>query len=373
MRSIFVIWLTLIGCLDLAQAGYSFSRSLTIDKTKVPNTDQTDFPVLVCFNGAAAPCNDGSLTIAALKTVGNGGSVTNSSGFDIVFASNPSCTSLLNWEMEFYSATTGEVDAWVKIPSVSTSVNTVFYMCYANAAISTFQGNVTGTWNSDYLMVAHYPNGTSLTVLDSTSNAFNGSVVGGVAAGAGQIDGAAVPNGTTGYIDSAGFSSATSNGTFEAWVNLTGLNGVIISSPGNSGPYMYVDTLGNIQCACAPLNNPAVSVSTVATTTWTQLVCTFSLVPAENKIYKDGAITTLSLPGGTGGMLNPMTGIRVGAWQNATLFTNGTIDEIRISGVVRSADWIATEYNNQFSPATFYTVGAQTQLGGGKLLLLGVG
>jgi hypothetical protein len=40
---------------------------------------------------------------------------------------------------------------------------------------------------------------------------------------------------------------------------------------------------------------------------------------------------------------------------------NGRIDEVRISnsGIMRSAGWILTEYNNQSVPANFYTVGAE--------------
>src|SRR5690606_13283911 len=37
-------------------------------------------------------------------------------------------------------------------------------------------------------------------------------------------------------------------------------------------------------------------------------------------------------------------------------YFNGIMDEVRLSNVIRSADWIATEYNNQNSPGTFYTV-----------------
>ena len=37
----------------------------------------------------------------------------------------------------------------------------------------------------------------------------------------------------------------------------------------------------------------------------------------------------------------------------------GIIDEVRISNTARSSDWIATEYNNQSSPSTFYTVGSE--------------
>jgi hypothetical protein len=36
---------------------------------------------------------------------------------------------------------------------------------------------------------------------------------------------------------------------------------------------------------------------------------------------------------------------------------DGIIDEVRISNVARSADWITTEYNNQSNP-NFYSVGS---------------
>jgi hypothetical protein len=43
-----------------------------------------------------------------------------------------------------------------------------------------------------------------------------------------------------------------------------------------------------------------------------------------------------------------------------SLLTTG-LDEVRISSVARSAGWIATEYANQHSPSTFYSVGADNQ------------
>ena len=39
-------------------------------------------------------------------------------------------------------------------------------------------------------------------------------------------------------------------------------------------------------------------------------------------------------------------------------FNMGGLDEGRMSNIVRSADWIKTEYNNQSSPSTFYSYGA---------------
>jgi len=37
----------------------------------------------------------------------------------------------------------------------------------------------------------------------------------------------------------------------------------------------------------------------------------------------------------------------------------GNMDEARISDVSLSPSWILTEYNNQSSPSTFYTVGSE--------------
>ena len=38
---------------------------------------------------------------------------------------------------------------------------------------------------------------------------------------------------------------------------------------------------------------------------------------------------------------------------------SATLDELRVSTRVFSSSWIATEYNNQSSPGTFYTFGAE--------------
>lgn len=43
---------------------------------------------------------------------------------------------------------------------------------------------------------------------------------------------------------------------------------------------------------------------------------------------------------------------------NDTVALDATLDEVRLSNIARSADWIATEYNNQSNPATFETIGA---------------
>src|ERR1700675_753921 len=71
--------------------GDSYGRAITIDHTKVPNTDQVNFPVLV------------SGTYSDLATATNGGSVTSANGYDIIFTSDANGTNKLAFEQQNYN------------------------------------------------------------------------------------------------------------------------------------------------------------------------------------------------------------------------------------------------------------------------------
>lgn len=50
----------------------------------------------------------------------------------------------------------------------------------------------------------------------------------------------------------------------------------------------------------------------------------------------------------------------IGTGQHSrTLYIDGQMDEVRISGIERAITWMSTEYNNQNSSSTFYTIAAQ--------------
>ena len=89
-------------------------------------------------------------------------------------------TTPLNYEIESYSSTTGQVIAWVQIPSLSTTVDTLIYMYYGNPS-ATNQQNGPGVWDSNFRAVYHLANGTALNTNDSTGNANNGTDAGATA------------------------------------------------------------------------------------------------------------------------------------------------------------------------------------------------
>jgi hypothetical protein len=44
---------------------------------------------------------------------------------------------------------------------------------------------------------------------------------------------------------------------------------------------------------------------------------------------------------------------------NSNVFTPGIIDEVRISNMARTQEWISTEYNNQNDPFSFLSFGLE--------------
>jgi hypothetical protein len=122
-------------------AGYSCSMKITIDNTKVAFTSSEHFPVLI------------SLTDDSLKTSGCG-FVTDPDGDDIVFT-NATTTLQLYHEIEKYDAATGELVAWVLVPSLSGTADTDIYMYFGDSNVTSPTESPTDVWDSNYVGVWH--------------------------------------------------------------------------------------------------------------------------------------------------------------------------------------------------------------------------
>jgi hypothetical protein len=348
--------------------GFTYSRSITIDHTKVSNTDQTNFPVLV------------SGIYSYLATVANGGKVTNISGYDIGFYTNSDCsTGKMSWETEGYASTTGVVNYWVKVATASASTDTVFYICYGNSSITTDQSAASSVWNSDFKGVWHLPNGSTLTANDSTSNARNGTLVNTPTAVAGRIGGAArFVAASTQYINLVDdMNNTDSSGTISAWVypttntqqmifclyNSTSDNNMFAVGllNGSNSPSIYAQAynFGSYNDAVRSPEN------VVPLNAWTHVAFTGN--GSTYKLYVNGVsqtVTVLSFAnnGRWFYSINKTVGkYRIG-YCNTTnpAAANYTIDDIKLSNTVRGDDWIKTEYNNQSATSTFYAFGSES-------------
>ena len=340
--------------------GYSYRRMIVIDHYKVPHTDQTNFPILF------------SSTDASFATTSNGGHVTSSSGSDIIFSTDPKGRTKLDHELEKYDPTTGQVIAWVRLPVLSHSSDTVLYMFYGNATVTTSQQNVAGVWDANYKGVWHLANGSVLSLADSTSNA-NAATNNGASATSGKIDGGMQTNGSS-YATIGTPASlanlAQGNATFSAWVNTSSGAGRIMGKDDNNGSVGWALGLtsnNNVDFVVVYSGSDlrVDSSSPVSSGGWSYVTATLAGSATQSgqaTIYINGSPSASgSGGGGQTGDDSAQTAYLANATygDQATAPLNGSLDELRISNVIRSADWIATEYNNQSSPETFYALNAE--------------
>lgn len=350
-------------------SSYRYYKAITIDHTKV-QADQVSFPI------------DYDVTDPSLRFILNGGRLLNGSGYDVAFFSNSDCvTGKLNSGLELYNGTTGQWTGWVNIPSISSTVDTVIYMCYGNNGIGPNQTS-TAVWDPNFQAVYHLPNGTTLTANDSTFDAFNGTLVNTPTAANGQIDGAGSFVRASGQAISIGTTAmlkAVQGSTLSAWVKPTTSASpsrkVVIgvssgtSSTGNRAT-IYLDDTGQGIITCGGRAGDAETFQSVASTKavasgkWIYISCVFDLPNDTITMYTDGiATSTTGTVNFTAGVTSNTSSLSTNlANLNATGNMDGLIDEARISTSTRSSTWIKTEYNNQFSTSTFYTIGTENPL-----------
>lgn len=339
---------------------YSFYRSLTIDHTKCGASDSSNFPVT--FNG----------TYSWLATVANGGKAQNVNGYDIQFYSDSALTTALSFEREAYNATTGAVTFWVKIPTLSSSVDTVIYIAYGDSGISTDQSTPTAVWDSNFKGVYHLnQTGSAVTSPDSTSGARTISAASGSTQQTGQVDGAigvsttnansgaaSAPNLTLGALTYSVWINANSAAAYAVLGNTAGGNNGTRLGTGVSGSDMWPEYIqGSV--AVNDFNNAGMKFQASA---WIFMAVTVAAGGAAAIGYmgKAGTLTTQSLTISSTISGTPDRFVVFARDSGNVDAFPGDVDEIRFSASVRSGDWLLQEYNNQWSPSTFYAVGTET-------------
>jgi RHS repeat-associated protein len=344
------VWFTVLW---MWANGYSYQRAITISHANVPNTDQTNFPIL--FSG----------TYSYLASTSNAGNVTSANGYDIIFTSDPAGQNKLNFEQESYNPATGAVNYWVQIPTLSHSQDTVIYMFYGNSAVTTDQSNKTGVWDSSYVGVWHLHNGTTLSGADSTSNGNTLTNNGSVAAAAGFIDGAASFNGASAYLSHANSGQFDSNTwTWDGWIKPTWASGAPTANPcifglrDPGGTRMSLHLTSNYSAIQSWNGSDVISwTPTIAQNNWYHAAFTYN--NGALALYVNGSL--VSSQSQTQGSATGRQ-FDIGYSTNSTEYWAGLIDEARFSSTARSADWIAAEYKNQSSPSAFYGIGGANSL-----------
>jgi hypothetical protein len=301
---------------------------------------------------------------------------------DLRFSSDSAGTTELPFEIVAWDDGNSLAEVWVKVPSVTTATDTVFYVWYNNSGASPYAPTDTfgsqSVW-TDYAAVYHGQNNTN----DSTAGASNGSDTS-VSDAAGEIGRGRSFNGTT-SVSNIGSAAAldglfTSGGTFQAWCNPVSSgesdSGRFVDKTTDSltdGYLILTDNVSGSTSAIRIIQGFNTSPGRWETTSldltfavWQVVAVTYNNSSSSNDplIYKNGvskAITEVTTPSGTAGSDAAATGyLGNRAAQDRTF--DGVLDEIRFRKSILTADWLVTEYNNQNSPSTFIADGAPTNI-----------
>ena len=293
---------------------------ITIDHTKVAG-NLTNFPWLVSIASNASLASHAQ-----------------SDGDDILFTGSDSVTKL-DHEIESYVSGTGQLLAWVRIPTLSSTVDTDIYLYYGNPSASN-QANPTGVWDSNYKGVWHLREetpgtGTAGLYKDSTANVNHGNDYVSSTGQAGKIGYGKQFDGVDDYINCGNQTNLDVNYlTIELWlrVNSWVADGGIIAK-GNDTYRQYwmwtYDSAISEEIDEGTINNYALNPTLGQ---WEHLVLLYN---GSNIVtYRNG--TQVNSYPQTSGTINSTTQPLLFGSIPGYSFLNGNLDEVRISAVARS-------------------------------------
>ncbi len=335
----------------MAQA---YKKSLTLAESQSGTADSTDWPLAICLDGNVQSAD------ADLKTIANGGYVANANGYDIRPYSDSALTTALAYELVFYEATTGKLEMHVKIPTLSTSTDTVIYLGFGDTGLTT-DGSSTNTWNSAFKAVYHLKDGSTLSYADSTSNAENGSAFSTPSATTGQMNGGMAVTGTQGMTRDFNYHAVAVPFTVSAWIKPTGTTGERSiwagkNPAGGSFQFRVTNSTNKLQVLEAGVVGVAFPDLVATDNVWSFVAVTID-GSSNGKIYLNNSTPATFTHGN---FLDHEMGLGV-SHHNENFV--GSLDETRWSNVERSTSWLTAEYNSQKASSTFITWGSRTAVG----------
>lgn len=318
-------------------SSWQYRKKITISNANV-GSDLANFPVLIKITADA----DMSQALA--------------NGYDIRFTDSGGST-LLQYERESWSGGQGSpvtANFWVKVPTVRSSVATNIYIYYGNSSAPDGQ-NAGNVWNSNFLGVWHMKdNAANKTVVDSTGGD-NGTATANTntKTTTGKINGALSFNGSNDYVrmpSNVGNFSLSSNFTIAAWVNpaLDSSDDVIYGNTWTGYGYLLQITSSNkVRFKLSRSSSRYLGIdSSVLSPGWHYITGTWNgIIP---KIFVDGVENSATpISQGTVSSITTSEITKIGLdTTGAGHYFKGPIDEVRVSNLARSADWINFEYHN---------------------------
>ncbi len=264
-------------------------------------------------------------------------------GDDLRFSS--STGERLAYQIEEWDVTKGFASVWLRVPKITGNSRQVIKLHWGNPdASSESDGKAVFNESNGFLGVWHMSHQVQDEVgtLTSTDNGTTptAGIIGAarhLPGGKGVFGGDNIPNYPTGassHSTEAWFRPERPNTTLIAWGNEQAQGKVVMQF--RSPPHIRMD--------CYFSGGNVASESRIPLGDWTHVVHTYR--EGEAKIYVNGVLEGTNLKQGPPLNIKSPARMWIGGWYNNYDFV-GDLDEVRVSQVVRSADWVKLQYENQ--------------------------
>ncbi|MCY2950521.1 MAG: DUF2341 domain-containing protein, partial [Planctomycetota bacterium] len=270
-------------------------------------------------------------------------SQTKANGEDIRFSTSEGTP--LAYQVEEWDAANGAASIWVRIPNIKGGARQEIRMYWGKAdAAGESSGSAVFNESNGFLSVWHMsdPLKDEVGTLDSkdTGTTSSSGIIGKsrrFSEGKGINCGEKIttyPSGAGPHSSEAWFRAEKPNATILGWGNEQAQGKVVMQFA--SPPHINMD--------CYFSGGNVASGTTIPMSQWTHVVHTYR--NGESRIYVNGVLDGANTSkGGPLAIKNPAR-MYIGGWYNHYTF-DGDIDEVRVSKVTRSADWVRLEYENQ--------------------------
>ncbi len=263
-------------------------------------------------------------------------------GDDVRFSS--ATATPLAYQIEEWDAAAGTACIWVRVPTITGNARQELRMHWGKAdAASESNGAAVFNESNGYVSVWHLtgPVTDAVGVLTAKDNGTTDTtgIIGKArhfAGGQGIFGGdkiESLPTGAQPHSSEAWIRASVTNGNILAWGNEQAQGKVVMQFA--SPPHINVDAYFS--------GGNASGKSTLPMAQWVQVVHTYS--DGRAQLYVNGVLDNQPSKGGAMAIKKPAR-LWIGGWYNNYNFV-GDIDEVRISTVARSAEWVKLQYENQ--------------------------
>jgi len=274
-------------------------------------------------------------------------------GTDIIITASDGVTKLSH-EIVNFDIGSKKLEIWVRIPTVSSTNDTTLFVYYGNAVhTEPYDASV---WTS-YQYVSHDGGQTDSTgTVSSTTYGTPVEVDG--------ITGKAYRFPDAGDIHDTGLQVIDYPLTFQAWVKPESFTGpYVMGNFATSAEDFTLYTQASQWVLTAENGGGAHGFGTVNQSSWNFLSVTIDNL--FNRSYHNGAPIGNISSGGATGTIDSGDTLKINDKGDTINSAGGIIvDEIHFFTGVLSADHIAAQYTNQYSPVTFYDVSNQQEVSG---------